>query len=190
MIENKNMSIWNAVCETDPKYTSKVNTRGGFTAVDAYYQIKQATELWGPYGSNWKLADIEYAYNIENLCIIKANFIYPSGSFQIGNSISIQIMKKSKLELDEEFIKKIETNTISKALSRLGFAADVFVGKFDDARYIAEMNEKYGNPEPAKAAPPAGMNIPRPGASAPASPQIKIPSPVSSGGVPPIPKPR
>ena len=44
-----------------------------------------------------------------------------------------------------EFIKKLETNTISKALSRLGFGADVFLGKFDDSRYIQELNEKFGN---------------------------------------------
>ena len=53
----KNMELWEQVCTTDPDITKKVNTRGGFTAIDAQAQIKRATELWGPYGSEWGVRD-------------------------------------------------------------------------------------------------------------------------------------
>jgi uncharacterized protein YllA (UPF0747 family) len=39
--------------------------------------------------------------------------------------------------------KKIETDTLTKAISKLWFNADIFMGKFDDLRYIEEMNEEF-----------------------------------------------
>jgi hypothetical protein len=32
---------------------------------------------------------------------------------------------------------------LTKAISKLGFNADIFMGKFDDLRYIEEMNEEF-----------------------------------------------
>jgi hypothetical protein len=37
---------------------------------------------------------------------------------------------------------KINQNTLTKAISKLGFNADIFMGKFD-LRYIEEMNEEF-----------------------------------------------
>ena len=51
--ENANLAIWNAVCRTDPKHTKRVNQRGGFTAIDAQYQIMEATRQFGPIGQGW-----------------------------------------------------------------------------------------------------------------------------------------
>lgn len=147
------MAIWNAVAGTDPKYTSRVQQRGGFTAIDAYFQIRQATELWGPYGSRWGLRKMVRTIQSDmEMAFLDAEFHYPDGetdaSFQIANSIDIKMRGKSGDKWDDEFVKKLETNTISKALSRLGFGADVFMGLFDDARYVEEQNRKFGNPLP------------------------------------------
>jgi len=43
---------------------------------------------------------------------------------------------------DDDFAKKMETNTVSKALSKLGFSADVFLGKFDDNKYVVDQKLK------------------------------------------------
>ena len=43
-----NMEVWNRVCNTDPRHTKQVDTRGGFTAIDAMYQVQNATEVFGP----------------------------------------------------------------------------------------------------------------------------------------------
>jgi hypothetical protein len=40
--------------------------------------------------------------------------------------------------VDDEWTKKTFTNALTKALSYVGFNADVFMGKFDDNRYVAE----------------------------------------------------
>ena len=49
----KNTTIWDQVCKTDPRHTKKVNQRGGFTAIDAHYQVQRATEVFGPVGIGW-----------------------------------------------------------------------------------------------------------------------------------------
>ena len=45
--------------------------------------------------------------------------------------------------LDDNFAKKIETDTLTKAISKLGFNADIFMGKFDDVRYLAEITKEF-----------------------------------------------
>ncbi len=162
------MAIWNMVSETDPKYTSRVTQRGGFTAIDAYYQIRQATELWGPYGSAWGLQNMKRTLVMEmEMAFLDAEFFYPDGdktaAFQIANSIDLKTRSnKNGDNWDDEFVKKLETNTISKSLSRLGFGADVFMGLFDDARYVSEKNQKFGNPQPEPPKMPGLPGVPPP----------------------------
>ena len=50
----------------------------------------------------------------------------------------------------------LRTDARSKALSTLGFNSDIFEGKFDDNKYVAEMRAKEaGDAPPAKTAAPA-----------------------------------
>jgi hypothetical protein len=96
-----------------------------------------ATKIWGSYGSTWGLKDSELEITkIGNtdMAIYKAIFYYPKGSFEIRNSIKIA---------DDEFLKKLETDTITKSLSRLGFNADVFMGRFDDSRYVESLRNEF-----------------------------------------------
>lgn len=137
--KEKNLKLWEAVEKTDPRFTRKVEYgRRRFTTIDAYYQIKRATELFGPYGKNWGIKDVDVSF-IETkngmMAFYKAVFFYPEGEFPIINSIFIK---------DDEWAKKIETDTITKGLSRLGFNADVFMGLFDDNRYIENLRKEFG----------------------------------------------
>lgn len=166
-----NRRIWDMVCKTDPKFTTKVSARGGFTAIDAYWQIEQATALWGPYGSTWGLRGIIYSYiHSDFLCVVQAKFWYPDGEFEIGNAIRYKEQVKGIDKVDEDFIKKVETSTISKALSRLGFSADVFEGRFDDNQYVTKMNEEFGNPLPQKPVVPGIAGVTMPPGQLPSSP--------------------
>lgn len=134
----QHLALWNAVSKTDPTHTKQVNQRGGYTAIDPTYQTMQATKQFGPYGTGWGLRNIEYDYGLLDrslpMVLIHAEFFYPGGAFEISNAISPTMGKSGAPDTD--FAKKIETNTISKALSRLGFNADVFMGQFEDHQYI------------------------------------------------------
>jgi len=140
------MEVWNRVDKTDPAYTKKVTQRGGFTAIDAMYQTKKATEIFGMYGKGWGLSKTGFNFSMleaTGMVIHEAVFFYVKDDkryeFPIHNAIKPMMGAKG----DEDWPKKVETNTISKALSRLGFCADVFMGDFDDQDYIQDrINEE------------------------------------------------
>lgn len=148
---SKNLDFWNNVEKTNPNHTKKVKTGGrSLTAINAQQQIKNATEQWGQYGATWGLKDIklDYINNLTNnqiLAVAQAIFFYPNGSFDIGSSILVQswISSKSYNKVDDDFLKKLETDMTTKSLSKLGFNADVFLGYFDDNKYVAKMQEEF-----------------------------------------------
>lgn len=145
------MQLWNTVCETNPDSTKQVNDgRRRFTAIDAYAQIRKATELWGPYGGKWRLNDMNlHAGPTGQLCYLTAVFEYPHGSFPVMNAIK---HTSNKGIVDADCLKKLETDTLTKALSKLGFNADVFLGLFDDNRCVQEQRQKHKDaPQPSEA---------------------------------------
>mgnify|MGYP005995938851 CR=1 FL=1 len=146
---NNNMSIWSQVEKTDLTHTKKVNQRGGYTAVSPQYQLKEATKVFGSYGKGFGLSDSDFDMSLfESLGVVmhKAKFFYLSDGerveFPITNAIQATTGVGEKKRVDVDFAKKVETNTVSKALSKLGFNADVFMGMFEDNQYMQELSNE------------------------------------------------
>jgi hypothetical protein len=151
--KNHNMDLWYQVCETNPELTRVVTTRGKFTSICAQSQRKRATEIWGSYGINWGLKNLTWDYlrdenNKVVLLYLWADFHYPDpGGFEHSFEIASDIRCRTKDGgYVEDCHKKLQTDLITKALSMLGFNSDVFEGKFDDDKYVAEMREKFKSP--------------------------------------------
>ena len=135
-----NMELWNKVSTTDPKYTKQVKFGSyKFTDIDSMWNIRRATELWGPYGSTWGLKEfhVTVIYGGENVAgvYVHGTFSYPGGAFSVAADMPY--------EPKGETLKKLQTMCIGKALSRLGFSADVYMGRFDDSAYVKEMEQQY-----------------------------------------------
>jgi len=149
---SENLKLWNAVEKTNPKYTKQANVGGNkITSIAPQYQIMNVTEQFGSYGKTWGFKNIELDYTLVsefNLIVFKAIFFYPNGEFPTINSIKM-FMDNAKTKIDDNFAKKLETDTLTKAISKLGFNADIFMGKFDDVKYLAEVTKEFS--EPAKA---------------------------------------
>jgi hypothetical protein len=62
-MSKENMKLWNAVEKTNPKYTKQVGFGRKFTTVNAQYQVKCATEQFGPLGKGWGI-DNEFFHPI------------------------------------------------------------------------------------------------------------------------------
>ena len=141
-----NLSLWNKVEKTNPKYTKKAKVGGmSITAIAPQYQIMMVTEQFGVYGKTWGFKNIELDYSLVekyDMVVFKGTFFFPEGQFEIINSSKL-FMNNAKTMLDGNFAKKIETDTLTKAISKLGFNADIFLGKFDDVRYVNEMNAEF-----------------------------------------------
>ncbi len=146
---NQNLKLWKSVDTTDLTYTKHVNQRGGYIAISPQYQLKCATEQFGPYGAGFGLCVSEFDMSIfeaTGIVIHKAMFFYMLDGqryeFPLSNAIEAAKSTKSGRYVDTDFAKKVETNTVSKALSKLGFNADVFMGLHEDQSYIAELQNE------------------------------------------------
>lgn len=154
---NTNLELWEKVAATDPKYTKLVEYgKRKYTTINAQFQIRNATEQFGTYGKGFGIESTTYEHlplRDRVLLICHATFFYKIGdekfSFPISSSIILlDIDKYDKFIIDDEAYKKIETDITTKALSKLGFNADVFLGQYDDNRYVNSMKEKFAESKP------------------------------------------
>jgi len=148
---SNNLELWNKVEKTNPAHTKSANVRGNkITAIAPQQQIKNATEQFGSYGSKWgfKVAEFDYSM-LEKTGIVVFNgvFYFPNGEFPITSSISAY-KDGAQTKPDADFAKKVETDALTKALSKLGFNADVFMGLFDDHKYVQMMNDEFNKSAP------------------------------------------
>lgn len=151
-----NLRFWNAVCETDPANTSKVNQRGGFTAICAHSQRMEATKLWGPEGEHWEVDATPSQIEVGNVTLAivdlqlkwreKASDEWRKCQAQRGSAVL-----ESKGRVDTDAWKKAGTDALTKSLAGMGFNADVFLGKFDDNKYVSEMRKKHAPKADAEA---------------------------------------
>ena len=145
-MSNENMRIWDAVSKTDPDHTKKVNQRGGFTAIDAHYQIMRATEQFGPIGIGWGYIAGEPIFQ-DRFVIVPVTVWHGDRSQTFGPVYGCCEMFGNRPDSDAP--KKAGTDGLTKLLSQLGFNADVFLKKFDDNKYVQELHrEKKASQEP------------------------------------------
>ena len=146
-----NLKLWNKVEKTNPNYTKRANVKGNnITSIAPQFQIMNATEQFGVYGVTWgfRNMNIDYSLMEKGLVSFKATFYFPAGQFETINSVALY-RDNAMTKIDDNFAKKLETDTLTKALSKLGFNADIFLGKFDDVRYIQEVTKEFA-PKPVK----------------------------------------
>jgi hypothetical protein len=148
MAKTNNMEIWQSVETTDPTYTKKVNQRGGFTAIGAQYQLMRATETFGPMGKGWGVKG-EHIQKWEDvgLAVYEATLWYVVKDKEYYIPIHSSIKYHTSGRVDDDFYKKVATDALTKGLSKLGFNADVFMGKFDDNKYVNQLKKTHKQPD-------------------------------------------
>ena len=141
-----NLRIWNAVCRTDPKHTKPVEFGRKFTAIDAHYQIQEATRMFGPVGEGWGYVTGDIMFE-DGLVIVPVTLWHGARENAFGPIYGSTTLRDAKGRIDKDAPKKATTDALTKALSQLGFNADVFLGKFDDNKYVAEVTAEF-HPKP------------------------------------------
>jgi len=155
--ETPNLRIWNQVCKTDPVNAKEVSIGArSFTAISAMSQMQKATEVFGPCGTGW-------GYNFEvmeeappTVLVFHVTLWYENHDQEVQQFGSCPWNIGERL--DQDAPKKALTDGVTKCLSLLGFNADVHLGKFDDNKYVQEMNEEFGHdagPEQTVRPPPS-----------------------------------
>lgn len=125
-METNNLDLWDKVGKTteDTKTKEVSYWSRKFTAIDAYSQIKTATKEFGKYWEKWGFKKLDYQV-IEWRLYFEWLFYYPDWEFPIMNDHKVW----------DDASKKVFTDSLTKALSYLGFNADVFMGQFEWNKY-------------------------------------------------------
>jgi len=135
------LRIWSQVEKTNPSHTKKVNQRGGFTAISAAYQIKRATEVFGPIGEGWGYD--AWSPIFQDALVIVPVTLWHGDRANVFGPMYGGAEWKNGTRLDSDGPKKATTDALTKLLSQLGFNADVFEGRFDDSKYVAELEREF-----------------------------------------------
>jgi hypothetical protein len=141
-----NLRIWSQVEKTDPAHTKKVNLGHSFTAISAAYQIKRATETFGPIGEGWGYDAGEPIFH-DLMVFVPVTLWHGDRTHKFGPMFGGAEWKNQKGRIDSDALKKATTDALTKLLSQLGFNADVFLGLFDDNKYVAELKAEFAEPK-------------------------------------------
>lgn len=157
-MSDKNMKIWELVDKTDTRYTKDAKVGGQqITSLNGTAMIMKATEVFGPagIGFGWKVLEERFDPGVE--VFIGEGEKRSSLGFTSNHTVRIAFWfmldgQRGEIEsygctnyiykasygmlTDGEAPKKSLTDAIKKALSSLGFSADVFLGLFDDKDYV------------------------------------------------------
>jgi hypothetical protein len=158
MSDTHNLSVWNAVNKTDPAHTKAVTFGRRFTSIDAHWQIMRATEQFGPVGQGWGYFvqhSVERLTPEMILAVADVTVWWRDGDRRheygpVRGMCEIYGPKTDKgkpipglFVTDEDAPKKAMTDALTKGLSHLGFSADVFLGLFDDNRYVQKVKKEF-----------------------------------------------
>ena len=151
MTSNNNREIWDKVKNTNPRWTKPFGKFGKpLTAIDPMYQIMVMTDTFGPVGKGWNYK-VSYTYTptlVFAEVSVAHNKIFNDSTEWVswdwyGPVSSVQALTKKNGGLDDEAPKKAMTDALTKAFSHLGVSADVFLGMFDNSKYVEDMKEKF-----------------------------------------------
>lgn len=167
METSKNMSLWDCLEKTDPKYTKTFKRPGGFsgTAQNPTYAIKKMTGIFGSCGTGWGFEKPEFQFITANegevliYCTITLWYIGEGGEkhvvYGVGGDKSVSKTKYG-LSGDDEACKKATTDALTNAMKYIGMAADIHLGMYDDSKYINSLKQEInGNASQEKKTPPA-----------------------------------
>lgn len=165
------MKLWESVERTDPKYVKAITGKSyKGSSPSPYYLVRKATETFGPCGVGWGffivddvLLDGADGTKIHHAKVrVWYNYGGETGASveHVGQTVFCGKRRDGTPFTDEDAPKKSVTDALTKALSMLGFAGDIFSGRWDDSKYQAELKEEF-NPKPLpKHPPPLDTNSP------------------------------
>ena len=135
-----NMELWEKVSPSDSAYLKKVSFGSrSFTSIDPMYQIREATRAFGPIGQGWgwhSQTEIITMANGDVAFLAHITVWHGNANNSFGPFTGCRTFYK-KDRIAEDAPKMAVTDGLTKALSHLGFNADVFLGEHDN-KYAAD----------------------------------------------------
>jgi hypothetical protein len=155
--QKDNIAFWEEFQSTDPKFSkSNVKVSGqNRTTVDAQYKKKQITKAFGMFARGWGVdthSEVFERVNYENSTVLLhyravAFYVIDGERFTFPIAASIKEVYVTNngqgyMKIDEEAVKKVRTDALTKGFTDLGFCSDVHMGMFDDDNYVISQGAK------------------------------------------------
>jgi hypothetical protein len=147
------MQFWDLVKKTDPKRVKPITGKQyQGNSPQPYYLVERMTETFGMCGIGWGLNIINERMerlsdrDVLHVAVIELWYVYreKKGSItQIGQTKAAYQTKDNRLMIDEDAPKKSVTDAMTKCMSYLGFAGDIFSGQWDDSKYVNELRQEF-----------------------------------------------
>lgn len=147
-----NTKLWHSVYTTDPAAVKPITGKQyKGNSPKPYWIIEQATKTFGPCGVGWGVQVVNERFerfsDTESLhvALVRVWYMFDGkrGEIeQMGQTRSSYVTSASKFIVDEDAPKKSVTDGMVKCLSMLGFAGDIFSGRWDDSGYVAWAKEE------------------------------------------------
>lgn len=155
---NPNTALWSSVCVTDPAAVKKITGKPyQGNSPKPYWLIWRATEVFGPCGEGWGVEVKSEGfhrmseYDVMHSAVVVVWYMRNGKRCQIeqmGQTKACYAKKDGGLIVDEDAGKKSVTDGMVKCLSMIGFAGDIFSGRWDDSGYVEWAAEQYAPPPP------------------------------------------
>lgn len=156
---NQNLKIWEAHADIDPKFTKAITGKQyKGTSPNPHYVIRCLTEQFGPVGKGfgWEVVADDFlplGDEILHWCRIRFWHTDRENFFEAYGQTKALMKTKNGFMSDEDAPKKSLTDAITKAASQIGIGANIFLGRWDDSKYVDQVNADFRQKEQDETAP-------------------------------------
>lgn len=139
---------------TDPKAVKPITGKQySGNSPKPYWLIERATEIFGPVGIGWGCTVKSERFerlsetDVLHVAVVSVWYVWDgkrSETFdQMGGTKAAYKTAKGSLMVDEDAGKKSVTDGMVKCLSMIGFAGDIFSGRWDDSKYVEQAAREF-----------------------------------------------
>lgn len=154
MNDKTTMTLWNEAFMTDPKAVKPITGKSyKGNSPKPFWLIQRATEIFGPVGTGWGCTVKSERFermsetDVLHVAVVSVWYVWEgkrSETFdQMGGTKACYKTSAGALLVDEDAGKKSVTDGMVKCLSMIGFAGDIFSGRWDDSKYVAHAAEEW-----------------------------------------------
>lgn len=153
VMSTNNLEIWDKVFKTDPSAVKPITGKSyKGSSPKPYWLIEQATRVFGAAGHGWGHDIINHGFqqcgtdDVLHWAIVEFWYMHDGKRCSVQHMGGTKAMYKTnagKFMIDEDAPKKSVTDALVKAMSSVGFAGDIFSGRWDDSKYQQQAHEYH-----------------------------------------------
>lgn len=146
------LDLWSQLSKTDRKFTKPFGRAGGFKgdSIDPLWRIMRMTEMFGPVGEGWTINEPHFETllvpedkKVLVFCKVSVQVNGKDPVWGVGGNCAFQVFpgkdgRPPRPHSNDEAYKMAFTDAIGNALKAFGMSADIYLGKFDADKYVAE----------------------------------------------------